>query len=344
MSTRWIDFQQLQEQVSIVDVLAHLGHRDTLREKKGGKELVGQCPFHEGHSNTAFSVDVERGMYYCHGGCGGGNLFDLVALAEGIEADNRRDAIRPAAEKIAAWFGIEHSRGTAQRTRGKSRRRSGPKAAPAGTVRPVLSKQPLAPVLIEKIQKNCDPDHEYLWKRGLTVETAREFGVAYCKKGTMRGRCVVPLHNPDGECVGFIGRATEEDTDPRYKLPKYFSRKDFVFNVHRAKEHAERGVVIVEGVFDAMRCHQAGFQNVIALLGSSLSDEQIAILSGITDRFTLLLDGDEAGRTATRECVRKLWDRKLFVRSVKLEDGADPDTLSPETLDELLQTDDSQQV
>jgi DNA primase len=90
----------------------------------------------------------------------------------------------------------------------------------------------------------------------------------------MSGRIVIPIHNAEGELVAYSGRALDEATEPRYKLPAGFNKSLELFNLHRALAHSTVMVIVVEGFFDAMKVHQAGFPAVVALMGSSLSDVQ----------------------------------------------------------------------
>ena len=97
----------------------------------------------------------------------------------------------------------------------------------------------------------------------------------------MAGRIAIPIHNEQGELVAYAGRWPGEppDGEGKYKLPAGFHKSLVVYNLHRAKDHAkEQGLIVVEGFFDCMRLHQAGIPNVVALMGSSLSEEQEALL------------------------------------------------------------------
>jgi DNA primase len=84
-----------------------------------------------------------------------------------------------------------------------------------------------------------------------------------------------------------------------------------------------------------MKVYQAGFPNVVALMGSSLSDHQEQLLVNATDRLVLMFDGDEAGTKCLREFYSRL-RRRLFLKEVHLEDGEQPDSLTPERVKELL--------
>lgn len=180
---------------------------------------------------------------------------------------------------------------------------------------------------------NLNLEHPYLAERGLTEETIRVFGLGYCDKGIMRGRVVVPIHNSNGDLVAYLGRWPGEppDQEPRYKLPKGFAKTLELFNLHRARQHTEHPLVIVESSFSAMLLHQAGFPRVVALLGSSLSETQQGLLLEAVqndERIVLALDADERGKKAQQELLERL-SCHAFIRTVSYPEGLEsPDHLT----------------
>jgi DNA primase len=191
--------------------------------------------------------------------------------------------------------------------------------------------------------KSLDPAHPYLTERGLTAETITHFGVGWCTgKGIMAGRIAIPIHNERGELVAYAGRwpGDSPDGEGKYKLPTGFHKSLVVYNLHRAKDHAkDQGLIVVEGFFDCMRLHQAGIRNVIALMGSSLSDEQEALIVaavGPQGKVALMFDEDEAGWKGREEALSRLSSR-VHVKVVGLgEEGTQPDGVSAETLARYL--------
>src|ERR1019366_7157892 len=102
---------------------------------------------------------------------------------------------------------------------------------------------------------------------GITDDTARAFGVGiFSGKGTMHGRCVVPIHNPKGELVAYAGRAID-GTEPKYKFPVGFHKSVELYNLNRISK-GECAVVVVEVFFDCMTVSQAGYP-CVALMGCS---------------------------------------------------------------------------
>ncbi len=333
MSTRWIDFKALKAQVPIAEVLRRYGYLDELTKTKRG-ELVGPCPIHGGTNGTSFNVDTGKNVFHCFSQCGGGNVLDLVMRIEGIE-------IREAGEKLCDWFDLQFDRQerTAHQREGPTSDAGSASTASIGSRNDSDERNsPLDETLVAKIHKNMKVDHPYLFERGLTVPTIERFGVGYCTRGMMQGRIAIPIHNDAGDVVAFVGRAVAEklaEEKGKYKLPPGFKKSAVLYNLHRAVQSRSGTLIVVEGFFGAMHVHQAGFENVVALMGSTLSDQQEQLLLEHTDRLVLLFDGDDAGRECERECYRRLRTR-IFLRSVHLSDGEQPDTLTVQRILELL--------
>lgn len=150
----------------------------------------------------------------------------------------------------------------------------------------------------------------------------------------MSGRVTIPIHNGQGEVVAYVGRAVDGRM-PKYKLPGGFHKALELYNLHRAIATSRKTAIVVEGYFDCLRVHQAGLPCVVALMGSSLSPTQERILTERFERVILMLDGDEAGRTATSAISAKLFP-KCQVLTVALANGAQPDRLSRAEIRSLL--------
>lgn len=184
--------------------------------------------------------------------------------------------------------------------------------------------------------RNVNTAHPYLEERGIQRATAAEFGVGfYSGSGLMQGRIVIPIHNRRGELVAYAGRAVNGD-GPKYKLPIGFRKSLEIFNVHRAATAGSDTVVIVEGYFDCLRVYQAGFPYVVALMGCALSGAQEVLLLERFQRIVLMLDGDAAGRGASRAIADRV-SMRSSVGVVHVPDGAQPDQLPSEVIQRLLE-------
>ena len=326
MAEGWIDFAQLKEQVSIPEVLNRYGLDKNLKAGSSGR-LTGPCPVHKGKSATAFNVTANGRAWNCFSGsCKGGNVLDLVMQLEDCN-------VRDAGKKLTEMFGLTFTKEKAGKD-GKTATASGKNSserAPAEQQADTKNRP------LERALKLND-NHSYLYERGLTVETIKTFGVGFCSRGIMRGRVALPIHDEEGQLVAYVGRAITDDQAEKtgkYKLPRGFEKCHVVWNLNRAKDHAEDGLIVVEGFFDAMHVHQAGYPNVVALMGSSLSEHQEHLLAGETDRLALMFDGDEAGRNCMREFYKRL-RRQVYLKEIHLQEGQQPDGLTKKAIAELL--------
>jgi DNA primase len=181
--------------------------------------------------------------------------------------------------------------------------------------------------------KGIDPGHPYLTTRGISRETAEAFGVGFFPgKGSMAGRCVIPIADRGGELVAYAGRSID-NAEPRYKFPAGFRKSRELFNLHRVK--GELRVVVVEGFFDCMKVSQAGYP-CVALMGSALSGIQEDLIAEHFAEVVLMLDGDEAGRRATDDISDRLQSVVFRVATVELGGGVQPDQLTGDEISRVL--------
>lgn len=323
----FIDFRLLKQCVQILDILDHYGLRETLRPS--GKTLVGSCPICGGEGDR-FRVSPEKNVWNCFGKeCKGGNALDFVAKKDAVP-------LREAAQRIVEWLKLDLNSEPEAKVSLPKPIQMEAVTQPVGSSEQAGVNKPLKFVL-----QHLDSSHPYLTERGLSAETVEAFGLGYCDRGIMKGRVVIPVHNREGELVAYLGRwpGDPPEGEPRYKLPKGFSKTLELFNAHRALEHREHPLIIVEGAFSAMKIHQAGFPRVVALLGSSLSDAQEDVVLGMfmeEGRILLSLDADEAGEKAKQQILPRLGSR-TFVRTVTYpEQYLAPDTMASESIAELL--------
>jgi len=310
--SEWVDFRSLKEQVRLCHVIGRYGV--TLQAVASGV-LRGRCPLPtHGSQDSAlsFSINSAKNVWACHsqscivarGGAIGGNVLDFVAAMEGC-------SIRAAALLLRHQFGMAGENTSALRPIRQ------PALAPANRA---LGFQLFG----------LDPLHAYISERGISPATARLFGIGYyAGRGFLSGRVAIPIHNEAGALVAYAGRSVDEQL-PKYKLPPAFRKSSELFNLHRAA-HRRGAVVVVEGFFDCMQVHQAGFANVVALMGCTLSMQQRELLERCFASVILLLDGDEAGRNATVKIAASL-SAHMTVHCGHVPIGRQPDQLSAEEL------------
>jgi len=342
MATRWVNFAEIREKVSLEDVLFRYYHVEGLT--KTGDKLVGSCPVHGGDNPRAFHADLEKNIWHCFSKCrGGGNQLDLVVKREDV-------SVRDAALRLQAFFlGDGDSEAPKAQRKPASEQAKPSLSALAGNPapKPTTCKQGRQaggakkhnPPLALTLQLAHDYPH-LLEDRGLALETCQHFDVGYCRRGMMRSCIAFPIHNEDGELVAYAGRRLkpqEAKTYGKYKLPKGFHKQLVLYNLHRAKaEIAEHGLILVEGFFAVLKLYEAGFKNVVACMGTELSIEQITLIERIAPKdIYILFDGDDAGREGAFDIANRLAS-VVPVHLADLPDGLGPDDLSPEHLAWLI--------
>ncbi|MBV8436322.1 MAG: toprim domain-containing protein [Silvibacterium sp.] len=316
-----MDFRVLKQGLSIEQVLA--SYRVPL-ERIGHNQLRGHCPLpthRSERSQESFSVDTAKNVWACHSasccmlrqGRVGGNALDLVALLEGC-------SIRDAALRLQdGWCGWRAGFEVCQYQRASK--------GSAGSSHP----DPL-PRLTFSLRLDW---HPYLEQRAVHPSTAAWFGVGYyADSGFLRRRLVFPIHDSEGQLVAYAGRSIDGSA-PRYLFPPGFRKSQVVFNLHRAVGEAAPCAIVVEGFFDCLRVHQAGYRNVVALMGASLSEVQEKVLLARFQQLVLMLDGDAAGRRASQQLAARLWGKvSLFI--LEIPSGRQPDQLSSKEIERIL--------
>ena len=130
------------------------------------------------------------------------------------------------------------------------------------------------------------------------------------QRDLFRGRLMIPIRNGDGRLAGFGGRALD-DSQPKYlnsPQSEVFDKSRILYAMDRARDDIRRdGAVIVEGYMDVIAAHQAGFHNVVASMGTALTEPQVNIVRRLTDRVTMALDQDTAGQQATLRSLESSW-------------------------------------
>lgn len=340
----FVDFKEIKSRVTILQVLERYDLLPTL--KRSADRLSGPCPLHRGSNPTQFRVSASKSCWNCFGTCGrGGNVIDFVSLREGLP-------FRDAALLLQEWFlpekslsRVAESPPPAYKPQTTSPPSGPPPAAPPAAASPnnddgEAGENP--PLSFEL--KSLKQDHPYPSSRGLNAALVHDYGIGFCSKGCLRGYLAIPIRNRESKLVAYIGRwpGDPPEDKPKYKLPKGFRKSLEVFNLDRAaKEPGDSALLVVEGVFDCLRLVQLGYRRVVALLGSSLSKRQEALLcdaAGRGGQITLLFDADDAGRHGASDAAARL-SRHCTVRNVDIgEFRHQPEHLEKQELEALLRT------
>jgi DNA primase len=146
---------------------------------------------------------------------------------------------------------------------------------------------------------------DYLKSRSINEDSMNHFGLGY---STSMNMVITPVHSPDGTPIGLVGRSIEGKS---FKNSTNLPKSKTLFNVHRAKKIGEN-VIVVESNFDAIRIHQAGFPNVVAVLGGILSTEQQKLLNRYFNKITVMTDADLAGRELGLSIANRLKNKDLL--------------------------------
>ncbi len=317
-------------------------------KRKGGR-YWGCCPFHQ-EKTPSFSVEPEKGFFYCFGCHAGGNAFKFLSLIENI---SYFDAIKLQAEKL----GIEMPRR---------------KLSPAEEKRERERKDLLrVNEMARDFFHNCltltkigEPGRAYLAKRGITEATIKAFSLgfappawdklsaAFQKRGVteqlllgsglclprregggiydrFRGRMMIPIADERGRVVGFGGRVLDDSVPKYLNTPEtvLFNKRYLLFGLDRA-HHAivrEGYAIIVEGYMDAIAVFGAGVENVVATLGTAFTQEHAKKLMRYATRLIFCYDSDEAGQSATIRALSILQNTGAEVSVLRVPDGKDPD-------------------
>lgn len=228
--------------------------------------FLAYCPFHNNTETPAFALDKEKGLWTCFNpSCDAkGNMYTLLRDLKGVTSFEAMRVIKKFHEET---YGTISARLAALR-----------------------EKEPeFIPFPEEPVRRMTDDmwayerPQDYMISRGFTETTLKVFEVGYSAKKDM---IIVPMHDPTGMLVGFIGRAIGEKI---FKNSNHLPKSKTAWNYHRAKRHGDT-VIVVESAFDAMRVHQAGYPNVVALLGSGVSNQFLNQLNKTFSRVIIMTD------------------------------------------------------
>jgi len=312
---------------------------DYMSLKGAGSALKGLCPFHS-EKTPSFSVHREKQIFHCFGCGAGGDVFAFIMLAEKVSFP---EAVRIVAEKcgvpIPAVPGPEDKKFEERQQlfeiyeRAASYFHQKLPADEAAPARQVLEKRQIQPQYVERFRLGYAPaggllNHLRLkdpLDSGLFVKN--DAGEVYDR---FRRRLMFPIWNERGKPIGFGGRALAADAQPKYlNSPEssLYSKSNVLYALHFARDAAQKAgrLVVVEGYFDCLSLHQAGIENVVASCGTSLTQQQVAIMARYVPEVVMNYDPDAAGQNAMRRSIDLLLAKGLQIRILKLSGGLDPD-------------------
>ncbi|QWR77738.1 DNA primase [Candidatus Magnetomonas plexicatena] len=338
-----MDLQRVRDDVKsrldIVDVISKY-----VNLKRSGANFKGLCPFHN-EKTSSFTVSPVRQVFHCFGCGAGGDIFTFVMKEEGL-------AYLDAVKQLAEQAGIKIDTNFYPQGMGTEGRQE------------YLNIHAEARDFFQTIFKKSEKAVSYLKARGLTDESLDMFSIGFAPDSkdilykhlrslghldgkifetslvsirentpfdVFRRRIMFPIDTAKGETIAFGGRALD-DVPPKYlnsSETPLFKKKRTLYGLSQA--HAAilkaRSVVIVEGYLDVIMCHQYGIRNVVAPLGTALSEEHATALKRSADEVIVLFDGDEAGVRAARRAIALISKKGLIAKGVVIPGENDPDSL-----------------
>lgn len=335
---------ELKRKNDIVDIVGKY-----VRLEQRGGNFWGKCPFH--HEKTAsFSVNSSNQFFYCFGCHKSG---DVISFTMEIESLDFNDAVKFLAERVKMPLPEVKYDDEKIREQKKHKERVLDLLKDAArfyvmNLRQDGAEKHLEYILKRKIPSECVAKFgigaslnfnglvNHLKEKGYTYEEMTASGAVDVKDGryydSLGGRLIIPIINQFNQVVAFGGRLLEKADFAKYKNTRetlVFSKSNNLYNLNNLKKlKNEKGlssVIIVEGYMDTISLVSAGFNNVVASMGTSLTKDQARIIKRYTDRVFISYDGDFAGQKASIRGLEILSEEGLEVKVVSLPDGMDPD-------------------
>jgi DNA primase len=342
---------EIRERADIAEVIG-----DYVTLKRAGVNLKGVCPFHA-DTDPSFNVNPDRQFFHCFGCGASGDVFTFVQRIEGLQ-------FTETVERLAKRFGIElperrmdpAARSAEERARQATRRRrtileeaaqffEAQLVSPAARgARELLGERGIDEETAREFRLGYAPDSwqsllDHLGAKRIAPREVEQVGLALPRKSgsgyydRFRNRLVFTVADPSGNPIAFSARALPgDDTGAKYinspETPE-FTKGKVLYGLHQARVHLSktREAVLVEGNFDVVSLARAGVGNVVAPLGTALTEDQAAILRRRVERVVVMFDGDSAGRTAAARAFPVLARAGLAAYTAPLPEGEDPDSL-----------------
>jgi DNA primase len=335
--------ERVKQAADIVEVIS--AHTDLRRQ---GARYTGLCPFHD-ERTPSFSVEPQEKLYHCFG-CGvGGDVIKFVEEKEGL---NFTEAVEVLADRYGVELEREQEDPRAEAKRQRRRR-----------LEQLLDRSAAFYGNYLWESSEAEKAREYLAGRGLGEEVLRAFGVGYAPSAwdtilvrgqqagfsveemrsvglaqrgrsggeydRFRERIMFPICDRRGRVLGFGGRAMRADQGAKYvntAETDFFHKSQILYGVDRAKAAIAKAgrAVVVEGYTDVLALHQAGLEEAVGVMGTAITGEQVAALSGMVEEVVLALNADSAGQEAMLRAQRVAAGRRMRLRVAAMPPGEDP--------------------
>ncbi len=362
-----------QRVLDATDIVTLVGEHVSLKRK--GREYVCLCPFHDDHDPSMYVVPHKQ-IYHCFVCGAGGNAIDfminfhkmdfpealrLLAERAGIALtpfrSSRRDGRTHPEEELAEGAALDKSDLIRINDAANRFFRTILQHAEHGkAARAMLQERRIAPEMVERFGLGAAPDRWdglvlTLQKKGFSPAQLQAAGLAQPRRDggcydVFRNRLMFPIQDQLGRVIAFGGRRLNPEDEPKYRNSQesaVFDKSATLFGLQQARQAVvdDGTIVVTEGYTDVIACHQAGFENVVATLGTALTVRHARALKRMCSTVVLLFDGDEAGQRAADRALEVFFAEPIDVKIAILPDGSDPDDLlksdgGPERFRELL--------
>ena len=328
------EINKIRNSVNIVDVIG-----SNINLEKRGKNYFGLCPFHDDHS-PSLSVSEEKQIYTCFV-CGAtGNAFSFLMNYENItfmEAVQRLANISGIALDKSITITKKHDKEYKMYDLAVKYYKNNLKTKEGNEALKYLSNRNIDKKIIDEfdigVSLNDNNLSKLLIEKKYDEKMIVDIGLANKSDNLydiFRNRIMFPIHNSNGDAIGFSGRIYNNNVDNKYintKETYIFKKGETLFNYHRAITEAKKKkeIIICEGQMDAIRIYSSGIKNVIATMGTALTSNHINLIKRLNSKVILNMDSDSAGMNAAIINGDLLKKAGLDVNVIKLEGAKDPD-------------------
>lgn len=318
---------------------------------KRGKDYMGLCPFHS-EKSPSFHVNADKQLFHCFGCGAGGNLVQFVMRSENLDFV---DALRLLADNAGIQLPEEDSSYNDERHRHRQRiydmnklaarffyekltaDEKGMKALSYLTERGITGKT-ITVYGLGYAPDSYDALLRHLRDQGFSEKEITDASLAVSRDGKtydkFRNRVMFPIIDVRGNIIGFGGRIFEEPEIPGgFKPPKYlnsgetaaFDKGKNLFSLNLAKKSDSKRLILVEGYMDVITVYQAGIHNIVATLGTAITENQAKLINRYASEVLICYDMDEAGRKAVLRAIDIFSKTGGKTKVVKLKGAKDPD-------------------
>ncbi|HDI4041562.1 TPA: DNA primase [Staphylococcus aureus] len=336
---------EIKDKTDILDLVS-----EYVKLEKRGRNYIGLCPFHD-EKTPSFTVSEDKQICHCFGCKKSGNVFQFtqeikdISFVEAVKELGDRVNVAVDIEATQSNSNVQIASDDLQMIEMHELIQEFYYYALTKTVEgeqalTYLQERGFTDALIKERGIGFAPDsshfcHDFLQKKGYDIELAYEAGLLsrneenFSYYDRFRNRIMFPLKNAQGRIVGYSGR-TYTGQEPKYlNSPEtpIFQKRKLLYNLDKARKSIRKldEIVLLEGFMDVIKSDTAGLKNVVATMGTQLSDEHITFIRKLTSNITLMFDGDFAGSEATLKTGQNLLQQGLNVFVIQLPSGMDPD-------------------